>query len=128
MCGSTKPILEKNTNKTAASPDVNDMKRVEVESDNNCLFRIIGYLLENKSMDKVDKLRNLISEIVTNNQEIYSEAVLGKPVTEYCSWIKRSSSWGGAIELSILAGYYKVEICAFNIQTATPLVFGKLGQ
>eukprot|EP01138_Halocafeteria_seosinensis_P004230 gb/GECG01004326.1/.p1 GENE.gb/GECG01004326.1/~~gb/GECG01004326.1/.p1 ORF type:complete len:218 (+),score=29.63 gb/GECG01004326.1/:1-654(+) len=46
------------------------MKRVVVDSDNSCLFRIVGYLLENKSMDKVSKLRQIVAVSVENRKAI----------------------------------------------------------
>lgn len=46
-------------------------------------------------------MRQLIAEHVTHDPETYSEAILGKPPKEYCEWILKPDSWGGAIELSV---------------------------
>ena len=42
-------------------------------------------------------------DTVAGDPEEYTEAFLGKPNAEYCAWILNPQSWGGAIELSILA-------------------------
>lgn len=54
----------------------------------------------------------------------FNELILGKPPREYCDWITKPSSWGGAIEMAILSEHYGTELAAFNVQTAKPLVFG----
>jgi len=59
-------------------------------------------------------MRDVIAEKVINDPENYSEAILGKPPKEYCSWIKKADTWGGAIELSILSSFYGFEIVVVN--------------
>jgi ubiquitin thioesterase OTU1 len=39
------------------------------------------------------------------------------PNENYTRWIFDKDTWGGAIELSILSDYYKVEIVAFDTQS-----------
>lgn len=55
-------------------------------------------------------LREIIAESVAANPDEYSEAILGKPNPEYCQWIKKPESWGGAIELAVLSHFYGIEI------------------
>lgn len=45
----------------------------------------------------------------------YNSVLLGKANDEYCEWILKDTSWGGEIELMILAEYYNCEICAISI-------------
>ena len=47
--------------------------------------------------------REVIAQTVLADTATYNEAFLGKSPTEYAKWIKDSSKWGGAIELSILS-------------------------
>ena len=72
-----------------------------------------------------DYLRQVIAEHVSNDKETYTEAFLAKPNTEYCDWIRKSSSWGGAIEVSILSSYYGMEIDVVDITNALINRFGE---
>ncbi|KAL8162547.1 hypothetical protein V2J09_014036 [Rumex salicifolius] len=74
---------------------------------------------------KAPELRQVIAAAVSSDPVKYSEAFLGKPNKEYCSWILDSEKWGGAIELSILADYYGREIAAYDIQTARCDLYGQ---
>ena len=55
-------------------------------------------------------MRDIIVGAVSSQPALYSEVLLGKPNAEYCQWILKGESWGGAIEVSILSKYYAVEI------------------
>ena len=55
-------------------------------------------------------MRQIITGAVTQQPDLYNGAVLGKPNDEYCQWILKGESWGGAIEISILTKYYSIEI------------------
>ncbi|XP_031745230.1 OVARIAN TUMOR DOMAIN-containing deubiquitinating enzyme 2 isoform X1 [Cucumis sativus] len=110
-----------------------------IPSDNSCLFNAVGYTsnyLPTHSFVKIryvmdhDKLkatelRQVIAATVASDPTRYSEAFLGKPNEEYCSWILDSEKWGGAIELSILSEYYGREIAAYDIQTARCDLYGQ---
>ncbi|CAL5341734.1 unnamed protein product [Camellia sinensis] len=62
---------------------------------------------------------------VASDPTQYSEAFLGKPNEEYCTWILDPEKWGGAIELAILADYYGREIAAYDIQTLRCDLYGQ---
>lgn len=53
--------------------------------------------------DKRKNCRKVIAESVARDNKTYTEHFLGKSNREYQTWIQNSSSWGGAIELSILS-------------------------
>jgi len=58
----------------------------------------------------------------------YTEAFLfGKGNQEYCDWILLDSSWGGAIELEVFSRHYQTEICAIDIGSLVPNIFGSDG-
>ncbi|CAG8693665.1 10529_t:CDS:10 [Acaulospora morrowiae] len=83
----------------------------EMEDDNSCLFRAIGYILFRSI--KIMLEDRVESTIFVMDPEKYSDVVLGRSRDEYCSWIAQRNSWGGAIELAIFASHYKV---VFDIQ------------
>ncbi|CAG8697769.1 20399_t:CDS:10 [Rhizophagus irregularis] len=80
----------------------------EMPDDNSCLFRAI-----------------VVIDHIRKNPDHFSDVVLGKPREEYCSWIARKDSWGGAIELSIFASHYKVEICSVDVRSGRIDRFGQ---
>ncbi|KAG5899169.1 hypothetical protein JTB14_029003 [Gonioctena quinquepunctata] len=60
---------------------------------------------------------------VENHQ--YDEAILGKPIDEYCAWIQDDKSWGGAIELAILSNHYGIEVAVVDTINAIINKFGE---
>ncbi|CAK9020536.1 unnamed protein product [Durusdinium trenchii] len=91
------------------------LKRI-IAADNSCLFNAFGYVQE-KLRDKAPSYRQLVAQRIKEDPERFSEAFLAKPNEEYCSWILKDQSWGGAIELSILAEHFQCEIAAYDICT-----------
>jgi ubiquitin thioesterase OTU1 len=57
--------------------------------------------------------------------EHYNDVFLGRPVLEYCAWIQEDKSWGGEIELSILADHFKLEIVVFDVTSMSRLCYGE---
>lgn len=89
-----------------------------VPDDNSCLFRSVNSLLSRpNSHSKVMELRQEVSSVVSSAPQVYTEAFLGRPNAEYCAWILSDNAWGGAIELSILAQRFAVQIAAFDLKT-----------
>jgi len=95
-----------------------------VPADNSCLFASVGYAV-NRDKASANELRQLVTGFVMSDPENYNEIFLGKTPSEYCEWIMQNSSWGGAIELSILAKAFSLEICAVSIQNLRADVFGE---
>ncbi|XP_075709815.1 ubiquitin thioesterase OTU1 [Rhinoderma darwinii] len=106
------------------SPEI--VRRV-VPADNSCLFTSVYYVVEGGVYDPAcaPEMRSLIAEIVASDPTGYSEAVLGKSNEEYCAWIRREDTWGGAIEVSILSKFYQCEICVVDTQTVRIDRFGE---
>ncbi|KAJ6115117.1 hypothetical protein N7486_000895 [Penicillium sp. IBT 16267x] len=84
--------------------------------DNSCLFRAVGAAVMG-DMDTMVELRSIIAGSIQSNPSEYSAAILGKEPDEYCQWIQKDDSWGGAIELKILSEYFNIEICSIDVQT-----------
>ncbi|KAL6052751.1 Ubiquitin thioesterase OTU1 [Balamuthia mandrillaris] len=99
--------------------------RRPVDSDNNCLFTSLGYVLEDHNLTEGLKLRKVIATTVKNDPVTYNEVFLEKSNAKYVEWISNSSNWGGAIELSILSDYYETEIAVFDIQTGRTDIYGQ---
>ncbi|XP_063227625.1 ubiquitin thioesterase Otu1 [Bacillus rossius redtenbacheri] len=101
------------------------MKKV-VPADNSCLFTSIGFVLSGKvDLTCSSYMRQIIAETVSGDKDNYSEAILGKPNPEYCQWILKPESWGGAIELSILSNFYGLEIAVVDTLNAIINRFGE---
>ncbi|KAI8093280.1 uncharacterized protein BX664DRAFT_329366, partial [Halteromyces radiatus] len=96
-----------------------------MDDDNSCLFRSIGYVLEKNHTTFAQKLRQVVAEVITNDPETYSDVTLGQPRYKYIEWIKKDTSWGGAIELSIFSKYFNIEIVSVDIQTGRMDRFGE---
>lgn len=103
------------------------MKQV-VAADNSCLFTSINFVLNGKldeSGEAAPYLRQVVAGTIRNDKNNYDEAILGKPVEEYCTWIQNDTSWGGAIELAILSNYYGIEIAVVDTINAIINRFGE---
>lgn len=85
-----------------------------VPDDNSCLFHAISYALY-KDISVSQQLREIVSHVIKNNKAEHSEAILGRPNAEYVEWIVQKSSWGGAIEISILSKYMEIAILTLDI-------------
>ncbi|CCJ28472.1 unnamed protein product [Pneumocystis jirovecii] len=95
-----------------------------MENDNSCLFRAVGYLIMGK-MDTANELRSLVAQAIQNDPITYSDVILGRSRDEYCKWINKTNSWGGAIEISILANHFDIEICSIDVATGRADRFGE---
>ncbi|KAH8349893.1 hypothetical protein KR084_008654 [Drosophila pseudotakahashii] len=101
------------------------LKKV-VPADNSCLFTSIRFVLNGKvDNEGSEMMRHIIAQEVAADTQSYNDAVLGKSNAEYCSWIQKADSWGGAIEVSILSNYYGIEIDVVDIQNAIINRFGE---
>jgi len=101
------------------------LKKV-VPADNSCLFTSIGFVLGGKvDVTCGTYMRQIIAEAVAGDADCYNEAILGRPNDDYCKWIQRPESWGGAIELAILSKFYGMEIAVVDTINAIINKFGE---
>ncbi|KAH8402888.1 hypothetical protein KR222_009143 [Zaprionus bogoriensis] len=101
------------------------LKKV-VPADNSCLFTSVRFVLNGKvDNEGSEMMRHIIAQEVAADPQQYNDAVLGKSNAEYCAWIQKADSWGGAIEVSILSNYYGIEIDVVDIQNAIINRFGE---
>eukprot|EP00092_Neocalanus_flemingeri_P023715 GFUD01025721.1.p1 GENE.GFUD01025721.1~~GFUD01025721.1.p1 ORF type:complete len:348 (-),score=97.11 GFUD01025721.1:229-1209(-) len=113
--------------KRLKTSDSSKMLRKVVPADNSCLFTSINYCMsgcvvpsENSSF-----MREVIASVVGSDTEKFSDAFLGKPNADYCSWIMGKDAWGGAIEVQILAEYFQVQIVVVDIVSGSMTIFGE---
>jgi ubiquitin thioesterase OTU1 len=105
------------------SPGDGVMLKRTIPDDNSCLFNAVAYVLE-KSKSAAD-LRKIIADVVLADPINYSEAILGQSPAKYAQWITHKDHWGGAIELAILAQFYRTEIVAFDVINVRSNCFGE---
>ncbi|THG98631.1 hypothetical protein EW026_g3593 [Hermanssonia centrifuga] len=87
-----------------------------VPDDNSCLFSSVALVFE-QDIKKAPKIRQIVADEIRKDMLTWSEAILGRPRDEYISTILKPTSWGGAIELSILAKHYSTEIASVDVET-----------
>lgn len=93
-------------------------------SDNSCLFHAAAYVLRNKSRTEGPKLREECASIVQAHDDFFTELLLERPNHEYVEWIRRPTSWGGAVELVILSFLTQTEIIALDLESVRMQRFG----
>jgi len=101
--------------------------RKVVPANNSCLFTSINCCMNDGRLDteSAPLMRDIIVGAVSQQPAIYNDVFLGKPNAEYCQWILKGESWGGAIEVSILSQYYAVEIDVVDTQSGRIDRFGE---
>ncbi|KAG2020033.1 hypothetical protein CC2G_005418 [Coprinopsis cinerea AmutBmut pab1-1] len=87
-----------------------------VPDDNSCLFSSLALIFEG-SISNAQKLRRAVVDGIKADPETWNEAILGMPPSRYIDTISKPTSWGGAIELSILAKHYNTEIASIDVET-----------
>ncbi|CAL4151352.1 unnamed protein product, partial [Meganyctiphanes norvegica] len=101
------------------------LKKV-VPSDNSCLFASLYYLMNGQiDTGKLREVRQVVANVIAAHPDLYNEGILEKSNKQYCDWILKDTSWGGAIELSILSEYYQIEIVAIDAKTGLLNRFGE---
>lgn len=103
-----------------------------IPDDNSCLFNSIAYCtvgpesIETSSTQ--EHFRSVVAETILSKPDDYSEAILGRPANDYAKWIQRSESWGGAIELKILAEFLNITLVAADIESGALYRFNDVEQ
>jgi len=105
-----------------ASDKVGDMSRHVIAADNSCLFNSVGYLLQlpDAAPTSPAAYRCLVADQISQDPERWDHITLAessKPSLEYADWIKRTDSWGGSLELIVLAEQLGVQLSAICIRS-----------
>ncbi|TPX62405.1 hypothetical protein PhCBS80983_g00430 [Powellomyces hirtus] len=97
----------------------------QMEDDNSCLFRSMGYVLDRTASDP-SILRRIIADTISKGaQTDYNAAILGRDPKAYCEWILKPASWGGGIELAIFSDHFGIEIDSIDVATLRVDRFGE---
>lgn len=119
-------------NKTAESFDIPYVKIPQLSSnlilrnvpdDNSCLFNAVSLAFLGTVDWKQMNLRGVVAETIRNSPEIYTAEILDRPNEEYCTWIQKPESWGGAIELGILSKHLDIRIVTYDIELGQSITF-----
>lgn len=81
--------------------------------DNSCLFRALGTCVLGSSVDGVVELRDNVASAIQADPGRWNAGILGAVPDTYCRQIKSPDTWGGDIDIAILAEYWN--ICVRNI-------------
>ncbi|KAJ3510281.1 hypothetical protein NLJ89_g4772 [Agrocybe chaxingu] len=87
-----------------------------VPDDNSCLFSSVALVFE-QSISKAPQMRKIVAEGIQSNPDLYNEAILGMSPSHYIATILKPTTWGGAIELGILAAHFRTEIASIDVET-----------
>ncbi|CCK72642.1 ubiquitin-specific protease OTU1 KNAG_0L00190 [Huiozyma naganishii CBS 8797] len=112
-----------------AAPTKPHLQIHKIPDDNSCLFHSVSYCIY-RDLTWSASLRQIVSDVVVANPQEYTSAILDKPNREYSQWILRSDSWGGGIEISILAkrlatAIYVVDMDSLNVDKFLEAEFDK---
>lgn len=99
------------------------MRRIEVPADNSCLFHAVAKVADQPGLNAAT-LRSRCVETVLANQAKFNATLLGQRPEHYALWLAQPSSWGGAVELVILAFLLQIEIVVVDIQAGRTETFG----
>ncbi|KAG6867031.1 hypothetical protein C0991_003949 [Blastosporella zonata] len=87
-----------------------------VPDDNSCLFSAVALLFE-QSIDKAPEMRKIVADGIRADPLTYNDGILGMSSEQYIATILKPATWGGAIELTILAAHYHTEIASVDVET-----------
>lgn len=68
-------------------------------------------------MTKASRIRELVAEGIKKDPETFNSAILGMEPAKYIETILKPMTWGGSIELGIIATHYKTEISSLDVET-----------
>ncbi|TFK76336.1 OTU-domain-containing protein [Pluteus cervinus] len=126
LSGSTGTGAVASTTQSSSTAGVNGPDFVETDTgflihrvvpdDNSCLFSAVSLVFE-QGIEKAQQMRQIVAEGIKKDPETYNEAILGMTPSKYIETITKPSTWGGAIELQILANHYRTEIASIDVET-----------
>jgi hypothetical protein len=101
------------------------MRRVVVNADNSCLFTALGLLLVGPQRTHGDRLRRIVAESVRGggDGDEWNEVSLGRSPAAYADWIQLPATWGGAVELAVLARAFRTRLVAWDVQSGRSIAF-----
>lgn len=117
------------------------LKKHDIPADNSCLFHAIRLRRRSPTQaaclmaticrfalgcsDGPAEMRRVVASTIAMKPDEFPDAVLGRASEDYRRWILQDSSWGGEIELCILAEYFKCEIVAVDVRSRQQHRYGE---
>jgi ubiquitin thioesterase OTU1 len=95
-----------------------------IPDDNSCLFNAIAYVLASQPLYTPSQLRTIVANCILSDPLRFNKTLLEQAPEDYVQWILLENSWGGAIELGILAEWFDVQIASVDVQTGRIDLFG----
>ena len=98
--------------------DSDTLHRIEVPGEGSCLFLSIDYLINGGKLDldSPGPMRKIVADAIRKDPAKYKDDIPdGSSAEDYCDWIMKTTTWGGRMELKILAQHFGVEIAALYI-------------
>ena len=107
-------------------------QRQPVPTDHSCLFSSLVFLtsppeiFEGRSSrsSAITALRKYCAEVVLGDEDEWPEWKIGRSPKDYAAWIQKPDSWGGEIELIILAQKLQVEVSVINMTSQNIITYG----
>lgn len=99
------------------------MSRHSVPADNSCLFTAVAWLLGLACAPGAQ--RRLVADAVLRDRARWDAATLGREPEAYAAHIARDATWGGGVDLAILAEAHGTELAAVEVSSGTLYVFGE---
>jgi len=87
------------------------------------MFASVALVFE-QDMRKAPAIRQIVADAIRRDPEAWTDVILGHPRDEYIRTILSPNSWGGGIELTILAAHYGTEIASIDVETGRIDSFG----
>ena len=100
------------------------MRLKKISADNSCLFASVAHLVWGDA-SRAAELRRVCADAIVAAPLVYTASMLGRPASEYASWIVCSTSWGGEIECAILAAHLRTHIVVHDVQHRGRLEYGE---
>lgn len=83
----------------------------------SCLFNSLQYFIKNKNSHEI---RNIICDYLENNNKIIEDidtlSILKMENKNYIRNMRKTSTWGGAIEIQAACNIWKFKIIVHNIR------------
>ena len=88
-----------------------------IADDNSCLFNAVAYVLASQPLLTSSQLRTIVADCILSNPYHFTRPSLNNRLKIMCNGYSLENSWGGAIELGILAEWFDVQIASVDVQT-----------
>ncbi|BFZ55782.1 ubiquitin-specific protease otu1 [Savitreella phatthalungensis] len=88
-----------------------------MEDDNSCLFRAIGFVCVGGGVDTGGALRDVCCDAIERDPETWNDGVLGMRRSTYVAKLQRPDTWGGEIEMQLLATHFGVTLAAVDVRS-----------